>query len=175
MNLMHAKWSETARLDPDGNEVPTDEEEEYERNRSHMRARAQALASRALTGESTPLLRDFMSTTMPPPPPSWLSLNATTRPGDLPIIPDEGAPRVNLGSGLRATQSLPEGSSARWTRPARLRHTIAPIREGSSVESFHASPIPWGPIDLTPSSRARVREKRAGAKSRPVRSPLAGR
>ncbi|EMD41419.1 hypothetical protein CERSUDRAFT_110001 [Gelatoporia subvermispora B] len=32
-----------ARIDHDGNEIPTDEEEEYERNRAQMRARAAAL------------------------------------------------------------------------------------------------------------------------------------
>lgn len=143
-----------------------------------MRARAQALTSRAANSESTPLLRDFMSSTMPPPPSSWSSVNATTRGAeDLPIIPDDGFPRVNLGTpSLRTSQSLPEGSSqSRWVRAPRLRHTISPIQEYGSTTPFHANPIPWTPVDLTPSSRARVREKRLGAKSRPVRSPLAGR
>ena len=143
-----------------------------------MRARAQALTSRAANGESTPLLRDYMSSTMPPPPPPWFSVTVTPRgQDDLAMGADDGLPRVNLGApGLRAAQSLPEGSSqSRWTRPARLRHAISPIREYGSTTPFHASPIPWTPVDLTPSSRARVREKRVGAKSRPVRSPVAGR
>ena len=146
-----------------------------------MRARAQALAARAATSETTPLLGGSVADTMPPPPPmsAWLSsMNVTTRAADdLPIIPDDGYPRVNLGTySLRGTQSLPEGSSqSRWARPPRPRHAVSPIREYGSTTPFHASPIPWTPVDLTPASRARVREKRLAAKSRSVRSPLAGR
>ncbi|KAI0733943.1 hypothetical protein C8Q72DRAFT_503427 [Fomitopsis betulina] len=51
-----------ARLDHDGNEIPTDEEEEYERNRSQMRTRAMQISQPGR-------LRQNPSTTLPPLPP----------------------------------------------------------------------------------------------------------
>ncbi|KZT67645.1 hypothetical protein DAEQUDRAFT_728885 [Daedalea quercina L-15889] len=71
-----------ARLDHDGDEIPTDEEEEYERTRAQMRTRALQLtasqpAERLRRGSST-----VLPPPLPPPPPPGrrLSFVPTTQP-----------------------------------------------------------------------------------------------
>lgn len=172
----------TARLDQDGNEIPTDEEEEYERNRAHMRSRAQALSSRFMTGDES-LLTDanYTSNNIPPPPPSQTRLSSlftpTTLSETLPF-PDDGYVRINLGtsSDVRNSRSFPDPSLPRWGRSRARRNTVSPVRELGSSTPFHATPIPWTFVDLTPTSQPKARNRKIVVKGRTSgRAPLAGR
>ena len=171
-----------ARLDRDGNEISTDEEEEYERNRAHMRARAQALAGGISAGMTNP-----ETATLPPPPPSHQRYSYIFSPdtrselsSDIPTVYDPSTVRVRLGQRSR------DGSNGRlrsWQRGLRrTEHTDPPRREpvqcsvhsSSHVRSLQASPIPWSPVDLTPTLRNKER-RTAGKVRGSARSPLAGR
>ena len=73
-----------ARLDQDGDEIPTDEEEEYERNRAHMRERAHQLSSRFTNREESPYTFSYSASgTMPAPPPSFPRLSSVFTPTTL--------------------------------------------------------------------------------------------
>ena len=185
-NFVHA-----ARLDRDGNEVPTDEEEEYERNRAHMRARAQALVGGAPSVLSSSANSD--STVLPPPPPpehqrySYI-FTPTTRsdlPSEQPSGYDSSTVRGRLSPRNRESNS-PSGLRVRqWQRVQQRAESAEPTTTPVPVEAsagknnysyitpFQASPIPWSHIDLTPPSRATNR--RTSKVRATLRGPLAGR
>ncbi|KAF9817484.1 hypothetical protein IEO21_03441 [Rhodonia placenta] len=83
-----------ARLDQDGNEIPTDEEDEYERNRALMRARALQLA-----GRQAPVRLERAPPPIPPPPlpEHRLSFIPTTQ-SMLRSPPGESNARVRINS-----------------------------------------------------------------------------
>lgn len=171
-----------ARLDQDGDEIPTDEEEEYERNRAHMRERAHLLSSRFTNRDETPYADfNYSANTMPPPPPPYPRLSSvftpTTLIDTLPFPDDDGHVRINLGtSGLQSSQSYSDLRLPHWGRTRARRSTISPIRELGSSAPFHASPIPWTAVDLTPTPQTKTRSKKIIAKGRyNGRAPLAGR
>lgn len=171
-----------ARLDRDGNEIPTDEEEEYERHRAHMRIRAQVLAS-----GNTSALTSTEAITLPPPPPANQRFSyvftPTTR-GDLAPEPpqsyDSAAIRVRLSARSR---DAVDATRARIRARTAQRATelvgvptydlAAPERYYPSVP-FRASPLPWAPVDLTPST-SRTKERAIVRVRASTSSPIAGR
>ncbi|GBE78512.1 predicted protein [Sparassis crispa] len=122
-----------ARLDRDGNEIPTDEEEEYERNRAQMRSRALALSSRQAVRRTELALAELP---LPPPPP--LSLQPTTQtlfwqsPGDSNV-------RVRLGPFPGTDMDgnvVPDSDDS------------ATLREGPSQPRYFGSAVPFTPSPL---------------------------
>ncbi|KAF7798596.1 hypothetical protein EIP86_009818 [Pleurotus ostreatoroseus] len=177
-----------ARLDRDGNEIPTDEEEEYERNRAHMRARAQALSS-GNGAEAT----STESLTVPPPPPSHqrhsYMFNATTR-NEMSAPQEPAAIRVRLSSrnreGAESLVSREQRTRFRARAPSQttLRRRsdtlIVPVRVPSPSPSstpviFQASPLPWSTPELVPTV-SRIKERRMSGRVRAsMKPPVAGR
>ncbi|KAI0935837.1 hypothetical protein AcV5_004145 [Taiwanofungus camphoratus] len=143
-----------ARLDPDGNEIPTDEEEEYERARAQMRARAVALA-----GSQSP--RRFGPTqaqALPPSPPQRrLSFVPTTQPFFWPGA-DELDARVRLNPLLSRTDSasysdvdtatVSRAGSDGEDAPTSER-SVSPVPFGSPAP-FIPSPLPLPLVVLSP-------------------------
>ncbi|PSS37166.1 hypothetical protein PHLCEN_2v1039 [Hermanssonia centrifuga] len=174
-------FSSLARLDQDGNEIPTDEEEEYERNRAHMRNRAQALSS----GNSFETVSSD-ATTLPPPPPDYMSYTTWMAPATQSRVPisseDPGYALVRLNGRARSRSYTPtviQGDfSDRSRSRSRTRRRTEPLEGSGTSGDFHPSPLPWASVDLTPgtSSRTTEKEKRIYTRRRlSTRSPFAGR
>lgn len=132
-HLNHAPLTYTvARLDHDGNEIPTDEEEEYERNRAQMRTRAMQIS------QPPGRLRRNPSIALPPPPPQGrrLSFVPTTQ-GTLWPGPPADDPRVRI-------------NPARDASGADLDRPVTPRDESDEEEYWRDDP----PMPLTIGSSA---------------------
>lgn len=171
----HVDMSCSARLDQDGNEIPTDEEEEYERSRTHMRVRAQALTQRRRT--SLAAARSLEATTLPPPPP--------------PAIANSAIPIANF---LREYSSYPDSDLTPIQSPTfrprpTSRDSISsyvpsivagdhPDHDGAAMATtpFEPNPLPWPPLTLPSTPVPQVRQKREVPQARySLWSPFAGR
>ncbi|KAH9921416.1 uncharacterized protein B0H18DRAFT_1020960 [Fomitopsis serialis] len=151
-----------ARLDQDGNEIPTDEEEEYERNRTQMRARALQLTS----NQPPERLTRASSTTLPPPPPPAgrrLSFVPTTQSQGLfwPSSDADVRVRINTARDLPSTEPdrpvTPRDDSdddEYWKDVPAGPQTI-----GSSAP-FVPSLLPLPRVDLSGTPSAAVKSKK---------------
>ncbi|KAI0344074.1 hypothetical protein BDW22DRAFT_1483196 [Trametopsis cervina] len=174
-----------ARLDADGNEISTDEEEEYERNRSHMRVRAQALAAQHLSGRS--VMSDRLSEEPPvlPPPPipnAWIvpgpissgEDHSADNPYGVDYVPRSPVFRVRLNS-RSPVSSTASTVTANYDEPSQ---DIAPTVPSTPLPSpYQPNLLPWAPLDLSPVPRSPGVEFK-GPSSRERRStftPYAGR
>ncbi|KAI0090026.1 hypothetical protein BDY19DRAFT_941997 [Irpex rosettiformis] len=171
-----------ARLDADGNEIPTDEEEEYERSRTHMRVRAQALTSRRPNRFADARRASLETTTLPPAPPplsddwgyTYPSLPQTL-PLMAPTIERSTSPvfRARLGS----QESLSSDAST-----ITVNHDF-PEQEAPVISSpsFQPSPLPWGPLEFTSPASQSSHMQQKGATPSPFKrcslswAPFAGR
>ena len=158
----------TARLDHDGNEIPTDEEEEYERNRAHMRIRAQALS-----GPRTGIDFSFPEARTLPPAPTPGILNSYLTQTPLQFESPTEAP-LNFDRRLRSYASNASIASTILANPE-----TSPEREVLLPETaypvFRPSPLPW-PVSTPPTtaSKRKLAEMREQSSTH-CQSPLAGR
>lgn len=158
----------TARLDHDGNEIPTDEEEEYERSRMHMRLRAQALTSRV---RGVPPM-NVERTTLPPAPSSAISNSF--------IVPTtqefEPTPRQSPTFRVRLN-SRDSVSSAASTVLYNDQLSTFQNDEPLATPSFQPSPLPWQNLEFSPPTpTAGMQEQGSSSKARySLWSPFAGR
>lgn len=165
-----------ARLDQDGNEIPTDEEEEFERVRTLVRAGRQPVSAQNFTGSSYDLdpYEDGEST--PPSPYLPFGLSGQSDPL-LRNVDDYRQPAPASLESARQTRP-PTVSLSQALRPRhRYRHRAAsPLHDYSAATPFRANPLPWAPVDLNPPSRTRAKERRGSTRDRiSGRSPIAGR
>ncbi|KZT06230.1 uncharacterized protein LAESUDRAFT_759427 [Laetiporus sulphureus 93-53] len=150
-----------ARLDPDGDEIPTDEEEEYERHRAQLRARALQLTS----GQAS--RRFDVAPLFPEPPPHQ------RRPLFMPTTQSVWQFSNDEDIQVRINPALPSSDSlSDWERPITPREddneSLAPTEIiprgppspeliGSSIP-FSPSPLPLPLIDLSPLKHTRHRK-----------------
>jgi len=165
-----------ARLDQDGNEIPTDEEEEYERNRTLMRARAAQLAS----GQSVRRLEPSAPPLPPPPPPPHrrLSFVPTTQSSLWQSYNGDGGARVRINPAAPSPYADASALSDPDT-PTTLSEQLDDDDEenppppeviGSTVP-FTPSPLPLPLVDL---SRSSTRKHVTPRLSQPIRVPRDG-
>ncbi|TFY70060.1 hypothetical protein EVJ58_g28 [Rhodofomes roseus] len=155
-----------ARLDHDGNEIPTDEEEEYERNRAQMRARALQITA-SQPPERLTLTRSPPTVLPPPPPPAGrrLSFVPTTQPLFWPSSSSDVRVRINPARDLvpseldRPITPHDDSDDEDYWRDA----PPCPQTIGSSAP-FVPSLLPLPRVDLPGSSSAR-----AAKLKRPIR------
>ncbi|PCH33245.1 hypothetical protein WOLCODRAFT_159938 [Wolfiporia cocos MD-104 SS10] len=151
-----------ARLDQDGDEIPTDEEEEYERNRAQMRARAIQLTSR-----SASLRLDFTQpepvALEPPPTHQRLSFMPTTQTPLWPSTDSDVRVRISplrgRGAGSSSDSSrpvTPRDEDSEDERRAELSPSLPSI--GSAVP-FTPSPLPLPRVDLSHNKRPAAKAK----------------
>jgi hypothetical protein len=169
----------TARLDPDGNEIPTDDEEEYERNRTHMRVRAQALTSR-YPGRHPAVERVSVEATTQPPAPSFASEDwSYPDPAFLPplVFGNHATDREESPITRPRLNSYDSDSSAASTITANCDGAEQDVAE-VHTPGFRPSPVPWASVDFLPTPRSRQMQKWSTTTRRTrssMWSPLAGR
>ena len=141
-----------ARLDHDGNEIPTDEEEEYERNRAQMRTRALQIT------QPPGRLRRYPSNgipPIPPPPPPGRRLSFVPTTQSLPWsgpLGDDVRVRLNpSGADLdRPVTPHDESDEEEYWRD----ELSVPLTIGSSAP-FVPSLLPLPRVDLNKTQKAR--------------------
>lgn len=162
-----ARVQNGVRLDADGNEISSEDEEEYERNRAQMRARAEAITSgdpitRTLLYASG--MADLASSNVPPPPSatrrtSRAVLSATTQTHNE-FAADEGtAARVRLNP--RSMRRMLDLATPEEDTPLPPPSWPETARVFGSSEPFVASPLPLPLVRLDgnrPNSRKRAAE-----------------
>ncbi|KAH9945590.1 hypothetical protein B0H21DRAFT_427098 [Amylocystis lapponica] len=156
-----------ARLDQDGNEIPTDEEEEYERNLAQVRSRALALSA----GTAPQRLERPQQQLPPPPPPNQrLSFVPTTQsmlwqaPADVRVRLNPPSPP----SGSNGDMSTPRAGRAEAA--AGERSDVDVPEAFGSAAPFKPSPLALPLVDLSPQ---RLSKRHRGAESALVGNPSA--
>ncbi|KAK7064674.1 hypothetical protein R3P38DRAFT_54592 [Favolaschia claudopus] len=159
-----------ARLDPDGNAIPSDEEEELERSRAEYRIRA-LYQTRASGGNGIVVPRLGRHPQAPLPYPEHDNLITGTHPDDHPVREYTASPRVRLGSRDSPGQRLGYGSVmdsvlAVDNRPRRSPIVSTDVPYGSAVP-FVVDPLPIPLSEMVPSKKEQKR--------RPTWVPVAGK
>lgn len=169
-----------ARLDADGNEIPTDEEEEYERSLTHMRMRAQALTSRQPNRHPTIQRGNAETLTLPPAPPpdSWGWTYSD--PDYLALMPPLVEPNLaerNTSPIFRVRRGSQESISS---DASTVTINLDPPEQDTpiiSVPPFQPSPLPWNPLDFSASHHTQQKLPTAPSSKAQssMSSPFAGR
>lgn len=175
-----ADTSFIARLDADGNEIPSDEEEELERNRAEYRVMALYRAQAEADG------LDPSGFSLPPRP---RPVNLVPVTASIPSPSDDidfadPFPRVRLSS--RDPRSHPgsvwdsiatvDGNPSHRSQSALSPHDMEPMYNSGYPSPFYADPLPMPLSEMVPPARKmRQGERLAAPVKVPLHASLAGR